>query len=185
MPSTRWLGTKEWITRSLARFGAFSSISLGFSGPDFGLGNADVVAIPGGNTFRLLHHLREHDLLRALRVFLDQGGRIYGGSAGALVLGASIAIADSSVGGQDDNIVGDLLVDMQGLDALRGCVAYPHFEQGVDRFEGHCHRWSQEHGVTVIGIPETCGVQFDPSGCALNAGPSPAYVFTSDGRRTV
>ncbi len=184
MPSTRWQGTKEWVTSSLARFGEFSSISLGLEGPDFGLRTADVVAIPGGNTFRLLHHLQSHSLLPALRGFLDRGGRIYGGSAGALVLGASIAIADSSVGGQDDNIVVDLR-DMQGLNALRGCVVYPHFEPDADTFEGHCHRWSQEHRVTVIGMPERCGIQFDPSGLALNAGPSPAYVFKSDGRKSV
>lgn len=184
MPSSRWQGTKEWIASSLMRFGTFQSISLGLEGPDFGLCDADIVAIPGGNTFRLLHHLQKHNLLSALRGFLDKGGRIYGGSAGALILGASISIADSSAGGQDDDIMGDL-ENLQGLDVLRGCVAYPHFELGVDRFEGHCHRWSLEHGVTVIGMPERCGVEFGPSGRALNAGPSPAYVFTPDGRRMV
>lgn len=181
MPSDRWQGTKEWITGSLARFGDFASISLGLEGPDFGLRDADIVAIPGGNTFRLLDHLQKHNLLPALQEFLDNGGRIYGGSAGALILGASIAMTDSAVGGQDDNIV-EGLSNMQGLNALGGCMAYPHFELGADNFEGHCRRWSEEHGVTVIGMPETCGIQFDPSGRALNAGPSLAYVFTPDGQ---
>ncbi|TQV93200.1 hypothetical protein V2A60_010360 [Cordyceps javanica] len=185
MPSTRWQGTGEWITRSLERFGAFNSISLGLEEPHFGIHDADIVVIPGGNTFRLLHHLQKYNLLRALQAFLDRGGRIYGGSAGALTLGASIAIADSSVGGQDDNVVDSDMGDLQGLNGLQGCVVYPHFEPGVNKFEGHCHRWSQGHGVTVIGMPETCGIQFDSSGRALNAGPSPAYIFTPDGRRSV
>ncbi|KAJ3497095.1 hypothetical protein NLG97_g2171 [Lecanicillium saksenae] len=184
MPSTRWQGTQEWVTKSLARFGDFASISLGLQGPDFGLHDADIVVIPGGNTFRLLDHLQRNGLLPALRNFLDNGGRIYGGSAGALILGTSVAITDSSVGGQDDNIIADLR-GKEGLNVLGGCVSYPHFGVGADNFEGHCHRWSQEHNVTVIGMPETCGLQFDPSGRALNAGPSPAHVFTPDGQRTV
>lgn len=184
MPAARWEGTMQWITTSLTSRGDFASISLGLVGPEFGLDHADIVAIPGGNTFRLLHHLQKNDLLLALRQFLRNGGHIYGGSAGALILGASIAITDSVVGGQDDNIVADLR-DMQGLDTLGGCVTYPHFELGADKFEGHCRRWSQLHGVAVIGMPETCGIQFDLSGNGLNAGPSPAYVFTPDGRQLV
>lgn len=182
MPQARWDGTKKWITDSLAPRGEFA-VSLGLGGPDFGLDGADIVAIPGGNTFRLLDHLQKNNLLPALRKFLNKGGRIYGGSAGALILGASIAIADSSVGGQDDSTAFADLKDMQGLDALGGCVTYPHFELDIDSFAGHCHRWSQEHNVTVIGMPETCGIRFDPSGLALNAGPSRAYVFTPDGHR--
>lgn len=142
------------------------------------------MAIPGGNTFRLLGHMQKNGLLSALRKFLDKGGQVYGGSAGALILGSSIAIADSCAGGQDDNAIADL-TDMQGLDVLQGCVAYPHFKLGADNFEGHCRRWSRQHGVTVIGMPETCGIQFDLAGGALNAGPSPAYVFTPDGGRRV
>ncbi|KAJ4147574.1 hypothetical protein LMH87_002086 [Akanthomyces muscarius] len=100
MASTRWQSPEEWINSSLARFGEFPSIALGLEGPDFGLRDADIVAIPGGSTFRLLQHLQSNDLLSALQSFLDKGGRIYGGSAGALILGASIAIADSSAGGK-------------------------------------------------------------------------------------
>lgn len=88
------------------------------------------------------------------------------------------------MGGQDENIVADLR-DMQGLDTLGGCVTYPHFELGADEFEGHCRHWSQLYGVAVIGMPETCGIQFDLSGNGLNVGPSPAYVFTPDGRQLV
>lgn len=76
MPAARWEGTMQWITASLTSRGEFASISLGLEGPDFGLDHADIVAIPGGNTFRLLHYLQKNGLLLALRQFLRKGGHI-------------------------------------------------------------------------------------------------------------
>jgi dipeptidase E len=57
------------------------------------LEGADVLAILGGNTFDLLAYLQRRDWFAGLRDSLTQGGRLYGGSAGAILLGADVAIA--------------------------------------------------------------------------------------------
>ncbi|KAK3181625.1 hypothetical protein K4F52_007003 [Lecanicillium sp. MT-2017a] len=182
MPSNRWEGMKQWVTSFLASCGDFPSIELGTEEPDFGIADADIVVIPGGNTFRLLQQMQRHNMLSALRELLARGGKVYGGSAGALILGADIAIADASVGGQDENLVA--IKDTKGLDVLGGCVVYPHFELGADSFQGHCERWAKNHGVVVLGMPENCGIAVDKDGGAVNAGPGDVYVFRPAGSMT-
>lgn len=51
---------------------------------------ADVIAIGGGNTFCLLNHLYEHNLLNTIRQKVQQGTPYFGWSAGANVAGKTI-----------------------------------------------------------------------------------------------
>lgn len=50
----------------------------------------DAVYIGGGNTYYLLNYLRETGMGDRLAKYLQEGGSIYGGSAGAMVLGKDI-----------------------------------------------------------------------------------------------
>jgi dipeptidase E len=49
------------------------------------------VYIGGGNTYKLLYILNESSLNKLLLNYLKNGGLLYGGSAGAIILGKSIA----------------------------------------------------------------------------------------------
>ncbi len=93
-------GSMQWLSGALRARGDFTIDAWGLEGTDTDhsaerLQRSHVVAIPGGNTFDLLQHLQQHDLLSALAAFLDDGGQVYGGSAGAILLGADIAIAEA------------------------------------------------------------------------------------------
>ena len=72
----------------------------------------DVVCIPGGNTFTMLHELRSTGLFRLLQEHLRDGGRMYGGSAGAILAGADVGIAlvaDPNDAGVSDTVALGLL----------------------------------------------------------------------------
>ncbi|GAB2613776.1 hypothetical protein Aab01nite_70110 [Paractinoplanes abujensis] len=167
MPRDRWPQVEQWFRAALSPRGTFV-IDVG----DAGLQQTDVLVVPGGNTYALLAATR--DMLPALRPFLERGGHIYGGSAGAILLGADIDIA----GILDLNDLG--LTETAGADLLTGHVVYPHFT--ADQAETAA-RWAADHDVAVLAIPETAGVIID-GGKARNAGPSPVRVFTPSGNRT-
>ncbi|KAK2592500.1 hypothetical protein QQS21_009811 [Conoideocrella luteorostrata] len=170
-PETRWPGIKTWVQESVAPFGDFPSIGIGKE-PGFGLDEADIIVIPGGNTFALLNYLQERGLVEQLRDFAQSGGTVYGGSAGAIILGADIEICDAGKGGMDNNEVG--LKDASELGLLGGCVVHPHYEES---WREHCERWSVEKGVVVIGIPERGGLTVGEEGKAVNLGPEDVWLF--------
>lgn len=110
---------------------------------------ADVLFVGGGNTFRLLDHVRRHGFIDVVREFCRSGGDYYGGSAGAVLACESIAIAD----GHDLNEPG--VTDLEGLGLISGVTILPHFT--VDQLES-TERWARVHGTTVLGLPETIGL---------------------------
>ena len=158
MPRPQWPDTLNWFRQALAPRGDFAFVDA--------VADADVLVIPGGNTFDLLFAVR--DRLAGLTAFLARGGHVYGGSAGAILLGADIAIA----GILDANDIG--LTDTTGADLLSGCVVFPHYT--ADQ-ESVARAWSRDHDVTVLAIPETAGLIVDGER-ARNVGPSAVVVFT-------
>jgi dipeptidase E len=146
-----------WFRQALAPRGQFAFVDT--------LDDADVLVIPGGNTFDLLHAVR--DRLAGLPAFLARGGHVYGGSAGAILLGADIAIA----GLLDPNDIG--LTDFAGADLLGGCVVLPHY---IAEQEAVAQAWSRDHDVTILAIPEKAGLVVE-GGLARNVGPAAVRVF--------
>lgn len=173
-PVEKQADTVKWLRTSLLSRARFDIIQ-GDAPENSSLQNADVVAIPGGNAFVLMAHLRTQGLDKILRAFLARGGRVYGGSAGAVVLGADVAVVDSAKGGTDENFVE--LRDTAGLDLLAGYIVYPHFEADSQGNRMHCQNWANRHDVVVIGIPESCGVTVDFQGNARNCGPASVFLF--------
>ena len=80
------------------------------------------IFIGGGNTYRLLHQVRSEGFVDPIRQFAQQGGVVYGGSAGAILLGANI----STCAHMDRNEVG--ITDTHGLNLLDGHAVWCHFE---------------------------------------------------------
>jgi dipeptidase E len=145
--------------------------------PTFGLDKADILFIPGGNTFHLLAFMRENNLLTRVREFVSRGGRVFGGSAGAIVLGADIGICDVANGGLDENDIG--MLDTEALGLLGAdVVVYPHF-RGVEGASQHaaCQGWANRRCFVVVAMPERCGVAVADGGVAWNAGPEEVWFF--------
>ena len=138
------------------------------------LDGVDVVAVPGGNTFDLLHALREAGLLHLLHTHLLGGGSLYGGSAGAVLAGTDVGLA--RVADPDD--VGT--TDTRGLDLVCGHDVLPHWTDGQ---EAAARRHSSATGQPVLAIPERGGVVVAPDGTARSVGPDDVQVITVE--RTV
>ena len=142
---------RSWLRDSLAPRGRFDlemwTSAAGRAAPD--LESYDVVFVGGGNTFDLVDHLRRHNFMSPLREYVSTGGRLYGGSAGAVLLGADIAIAESA----DPNDAG--VTNTAGLDLIAGLVVRPHYTQELDP---ELNLRAATTGETILAIPERSGV---------------------------
>jgi len=132
------------------------------------------VYIGGGNTFTLLHGLRVARFLAPLRRFLARGGIVYGGSAGAIILGKDIMTAADA----DPNDVG--LCDTSGLDLLGGCSVWCHYQPGDD---GRIADYIRQHASPVIALSERAGI-YIRNGRPVAMGFEPTVVFRGQARDT-
>ena len=105
--------------------------------------------IGGGNTFRLLQLLKGTGFVAPLRRFIDRGGIVYGGSAGAIILGRDIATAAHL----DPNDAG--LQDTQGLDLFSGYAVWCHYHAADDDRIG---AFVERTGYPVLALSERAGV---------------------------
>lgn len=84
------------------------------------LARMDIVYVCGGNTFFLLQEFRKYKFAQKLKNFLDNGGLYVGVSAGSIIVGPSIKIAEPF----DENDVN--LVNFSALNIVNFSVS-PHF----------------------------------------------------------
>lgn len=93
-------------------------------------GRYTAVFIGGGNTFKLLNDIRASRFDVQLLSYLQNGGLLYGGSAGAIICGKTIATAAHL----DENKVG--LADWSGLNLLGGYDIFCHYTPQDDAVLG-------------------------------------------------
>jgi len=108
----------------------------------------DAIYIGGGNTFKLLKKIKESGFDNKLIEFYNKGGTIYGGSAGALILGNNIEIA-LICKDVDVNEVG--LKDTSGLNLIKNYDIQCHFED--NQVEEH-QEFIRKSKRNIIAIPE-------------------------------
>ena len=122
------------------------------------LAEYDVAVLMGGNPYYLLHSIREHHGEEALRKIAEKG-LLIGWSAGALVLGPTIAIIDRYL--PELNFIG--LQDLTGLN-LTDIQILPHYsrQQRQDgATEEKCRKYEQENHCTVLRLDDGEGVLID------------------------
>lgn len=88
---------------------------------------SNILVISGGNTFNLLHNLRESGLDNVIKQFLKKSDFVLSGfSAGALVLTPNIKICD--LPGFDEN-----MIELKGLEALSivDFEIFPHYNKDI------------------------------------------------------
>jgi dipeptidase E len=133
----------------------------------------DAVYLGGGNTFGLLAQLRESGFDAALVQFAHQGGAIYGGSAGAIVLGRDIMTCAHL----DRNDVG--LRETRGLDLVAGHSVWCHYQPDDD---ARIIEYIRTRGFPVLAMSEQAGITVQ-AGQSASAGFEPAHRFDENGRR--
>lgn len=139
------------------------------------LGTFDAVYVGGGNTFSLLARLRHSGFDECLARFARRGGAIYGGSAGAIVLGRDIMTCAHL----DRNDVG--LADTRGLNIVAGHAVWCHYRPEDD---APILEYARQQGCPLLAISERAGVAV--RGVQLESvGFEPAYRFDENGDREV
>lgn len=117
------------------------------------------VFIGGGNTFKLLRKMRETGFDKRLKLYLQNGGTAYGGSAGAIIFGSSIECA----GYLDNNYME--LKDLSGLNMLNGYDVFCHYnppedDSYINSYKNDLYILYEEsgiifdgHNITSVGKP--------------------------------
>lgn len=152
MEPEQYPGCLRWITGELESLGM--EIHMVCSGEELaGLCLADFggVFIGGGNTYKLLADLKSSGAFAKLKAYLESGGPVFGGSAGAIIFGADIDTCQYA----DENTVG--LADTAGFDMLGGASLLCHYgnegEEATQRHTGHLLGLSQA-GRRILALPE-------------------------------
>lgn len=98
------------------------------------------IYIGGGNTYFLWEQLQKFSVAEKIIEFHRQGGIVYGGSAGAIILGKSIREAP------DENVTN--LTSFEGCDLVNGYSIIPHAQV-------HSYPWFTK---TTLYLPNTSGI---------------------------
>jgi len=113
------------------------------------LRNFGAIYIGGGNTFRLLHILRKTRFDKVLIKYAGNNGLIYGGSAGAIILGKDIMTSAN----MDKNDVN--LKNTRGLDLINGHSIWCHYHENDDN---KVLDYIKQYKVPVIALRERTGI---------------------------
>lgn len=166
---------QRWICETLGPLG-LESITMwrDFSGKtETELFDFDAVFLGGGCTYLLLQHLRSSGFDRVLKEYFRRGGVIFGGSAGAIVLGKDIATCAHI----DRNSCN--LTDLRGIDLLHGIAVTCHYRGEHDNVLKAC---AAHIDAPVIALPEGSGLIME-SGRFRIDGHQPATYISSQFRR--
>ena len=135
----------------------------------------DAVYIGGGNTFALLAELRKSGFENHLSEYVRRGKAIYGGSAGAAVLGRDIR----TVNYLDRNEIG--LVETKGLDLAGGYAIWVHYQpQDDNMIDAYVRQYEQP----VLALSERSGIVIERENMRA-VGFEPAYRFDRHGKSQV
>ena len=133
MPSERYPSCYEWIKDELKGVDV-PNIDMVVSGADLfnkNLENYSALFIGGGNTFKLLKDLKDSGSFEKIKIFIENNGIVFGGSAGAIILGQCIDTCKYA----DKNEVD--LKDLMGFDV-------------VSHFSFLCHFTNQDEEKTKL-----------------------------------
>jgi dipeptidase E len=163
----------EWITATFAplnvnRITMWSDLTEHQASE---LDEFDGVYIGGGNTFALLAELRKSQFENHLKEFALGGKAVYGGSAGAAVLGQDIR----TVTYLDRNEVG--VVETQGLGLAYGHAIWVHYQPQDDNL---IDEYERQYHQPVLALSERSGVVIENESMRA-VGFEPAYRF--DGQK--
>jgi dipeptidase E len=134
------------------------------------------VFVGGGNTYSLLHQLRATGFGEAIGDFARRGGVVYGGSAGAIVMGWNI----ETCAHLDRNEVG--LTDTSGLDLLSGDSVWCHYGPADD---GLIRSYVKRTGSPTLVLAETAGVWVQGAGEYVSLGAGAVYRFAVGGKQII
>lgn len=178
-PAEQYEKCYDWFSRTFRALD-FTNFEMWteLSGKNYGdLDQFGAIYIGGGNTYKLLYILKETGFIRLLEDFMSSGRVIYGGSAGAIILGKSIDTAQFG-GDPDENTVN--LKDLSALNAVGGYSINCHYRKAQDNI---LMTFSKQNQLPIIAISEKSGLFVEGKNITV-IGTDPAFVF-ENGKKTV
>ena len=173
----------EWINEELAQVQLYG-IDMVRSFEELAQKDYDnycALFIGGGNTYKLLKGIKDSGAFEKIKEFVNNGGIVIGGSAGAVIFGYDIDIIST----MDPNDVA--LTDTKGFNVMNGISIFPHYtnkksklseEENLARlnnFTNAIKSFSMIKG-DVIAIPEEDAI-FVNDGELEILGNRPFYYF--------
>ncbi|WP_430789626.1 Type 1 glutamine amidotransferase-like domain-containing protein [Virgibacillus flavescens] len=132
------------------------------------------IYIGGGNTTSLYKELIDTGFDKVLVNYFNSGGVIYGGSAGAIIMGSNIMTCAYS----DPNHVG--LTYFEGLNLVKDYSIWCHYEEKEDSL---IQDFIEKYNKPVISLPEGTAIFVNRDGLQV-IGTENAVVF-EDGRKKI
>jgi len=127
--------------------------------------NPGGIYLGGGDTAKLLKDVRASGFDKYLVKAIQKGIPVYGGSAGAIILGQTILVSPEVKGLNTD--------EAKGLNILNGFSIYCHYD-GKENLGELCKRL----GTKIIAIPEKSGVYIH-NGSLSVVGYKPIVAFSA------
>ncbi len=161
----------EWFTHTFAPLGVNRIEMWDRLQPQADVSEIAGIYVGGGDTGRLLKLIRESHFSEYIVEAVKSGVPVYGGSAGAIVLGRDIRTAPEAV-----NLS---LQDATGLGLLADeCVACHYVPE---RETSVCHAVSSL-GYSIIAIPEKSGLYYNGQVYSV-FGTESAWLFSMDEKK--
>lgn len=120
----------------------------------------DAIYIGGGNTYSLLKDLRETGFIKILKKYIEQDGLVYGGSAGAVILGKDVITSN------DKNEV-----EIKNTEGL-------NYNENKDSVIKEIR---DKYNLKIVALPEGTGLFVD-NGTIIIKGVKSAFIFDKEKR---
>ena len=146
------------------------------------------VFIGGGNTYQLLKGLKESLAFENLKEYIENGGLVMGGSAGALIFGECI---DTCLKDEleikscnDVNNVG--LKDTKGFNFINGYSILPHYKKLQEQYGDTQKRVDRllKQGYKLVCLPEETSLWINGNEVKV-VGQIPAEIFNGEHKKVV
>lgn len=131
------------------------------------------IYIGGGNTFKLLQHIYNSNFSDVLMEYINEGGIVYGGSAGAIILGKNI----NTVPEEND---ADYKHE-KGLSIIGEYSIICHYQENLDANIG---QYLVLYNNPVIALSEKTGLVISGKKARV-AGSAPAVIFDINGKKNI
>ncbi len=173
----------EWIKRELKDVDV-PYIEMIYSANDILSKNLEdycAIFIGGGNTFKLLSELKECNAFEHIKKFINSNGIIFGGSAGAIILGYDI---NSCLYSDNNNIA---LLDTKGFNCLFGNSVVAHYTNKNESQTQIATDYLTKYSIdseSVIALPEEVTLFINNDGIEF-IGNNVSYYFYNGKRKVI
>ena len=146
------------------------------------------VFIGGGNTYQLLKGLKETHAFENLKEYIENGGLVMGGSAGALIFSECIdtCLKDDLVikSCNDENKVG--LKDTKGFNCINGYSILPHYKKLPEQYPDIQKRVDKllKQGYKLVCLPEETSLWINGNQMTI-IGQKPAEIFDGKDKKVI